>query len=106
MPKKKQEVTRSEFIKFRVTPFEKKIIESIAEETGLLTSNYVRRAALEKNIYARFTDDELSAYKTLIKFNNDIARIGNMFHERNPDLETEVRKTQKLIYEHIKKFKR
>lgn len=104
MPRPEQIVKRSTEIRFRVTPLEKKVIQITADKTGLTVSDYVRKAAMNKTVRVRFSDEELEAYKTLQEYHKHFSRIANLIKGKDPHLITEIENTQKLIYEHLKKF--
>lgn len=106
MPRKEQIVKRNSLIPVRVTPLEKKVIQITAQKTGLTVSDFIRSAAMNKTVRIRFSDEELEAYKTLQEYHKHFARISNLMKSRDPQLNTEIEKTQKLIYEHLKKFEK
>jgi uncharacterized protein (DUF1778 family) len=104
MPRPEQIVKRSTEIRFRVTPLEKKVIQITADKTGLTVSDFIRSAAMNKTVRVRFSDEELEAYKTLQEYHKHFSRISNLMKNRDPQLNEEIEKTQKLIFEHLKKF--
>lgn len=102
-------VKRITEIKFRATPIEKKVIQLIAEKTGLSVSDFIRKSAMNKTIHRKFTDEELNAYEDLHTFYHNFRRISNLIKaskEVRPELLCEIKETQSLIYNHLKKFSR
>ena len=75
----------------RVTSFEKLAIGKKAEAVGLSSSEYCRRAALERHITPALTAEETEAYLTLKKFATDFARLRNAFKVGAPTLVEEIR---------------
>ena len=63
----------------RVDLFDEKIIKIKAKESGLSTSEYIRRCALNKSLPKALDSDELEAYKDLKKFYNNFNSISNLF---------------------------
>lgn len=68
---------KKKIIKFRVTISEKLAIQRKAEMTGLSTSAYCRKAALQKQIQWKMSDEELEAYKGLKVIYNNFQLIAN-----------------------------
>lgn len=100
-------VKRINEIKFRVTPLEKKVIQLIAEKTGLSVSDLVRKSTMNITIHRKFTPEELKAYENLHSFYHNFGRISNLIKaskEVRPELLEEIKDTQSLIYNHLKKF--
>lgn len=60
---------------------------------------------MEQTISERFSDEEIEAYKTLVKYHNNFKSIGNMFRGKNDGLTRMVYEVAKEIKEHLKKFK-
>lgn len=108
MARPKQLVNRDEYISFRVTPLEKKVIENIAETAGLQVSDFVRKAAMNKDVRIRFSEEELSIYKDLHAYHENFRRISNLVKSSqnvSPDLKREIKEVRDLINEHLTKFK-
>ena len=95
-----KQVKAEERITIRVTSFEKLAIGKKAEAVGLSSSEYCRRAALERHITPALTAEETEAYLTLKKFATDFARLRNAFKVGAPTLVEEIRQViYKLNYE-------
>ncbi|NDV42674.1 MULTISPECIES: mobilization protein MbpA [Flagellimonas] len=97
---------KREFVQFRCSVYEKKLLKVKAKKSGLSISEYCRRAAFDDRIIERLTEDQIEAYKLLVNYQNNFKRIGNMFRKRNPRLSEEVTQLAKEIREHLLKFKR
>jgi len=97
---------KREFVQFRCSVYEKKLLKVKAKKSGLSISEYCRRAAFDERIIERLTEDQIEAYKLLVNYQNNFKRIGNMFRKRNPRLSEEVTQLAKEIREHLLKFKR
>ena len=97
---------KREFVQFRCSVYEKKLLKVKAKKSGLSISEYCRRAAFDDRIIERLTEDQIEAYKLLVNYQNNFKRIGNMFRKRNPQLSEEVTQLAKEIREHLLKFKR
>jgi len=74
---------RTKYIKVRLTPLEKKLLEKKAAHAGLQVAPYCRSSALNQKINYKLTGEELSAYHLLVKYHNNFKSIGNML--RNKD---------------------
>ncbi|MDO6470250.1 mobilization protein MbpA [Maribacter sp. 1_MG-2023] len=92
--------------KFRCTIYEKKLLKIKAKKSGLSLSEFCFRAAFNKEITARLTEEEIEAYKTISTFSRNFTLIGNMFRKRNPQLSHEVYALSKELKEHLNKFKK
>ncbi|MHB1105411.1 MAG: mobilization protein MbpA [Lutibacter sp.] len=95
---------KSDFIKFRCSIYEKKLLNIKAKRSGLSLSEYIRRSLFDKEITERFTEEHIQLYKMLIKYHNNFKSIGNMFKKRNPKLTQEVHDLANEIKAHLKKF--
>jgi hypothetical protein len=96
---------KSQLAKFRCTTYEKKILVEKAKLCDLSLSEFLRRSAMEQTISERFSEDEIKAYKMLVKYHNNFKSIGNMFRGKNEGLTKMVYEVAKEIKEHLKKFK-
>ena len=96
---------KREFVQFRCSVFEKKLLKVRAKKSGLSISEYCRRAAFDDRIIERLSEDQIEAYKLLVQYQNNFKRIGNMFRKRNPKLTDEVTQLAKEIREHLLSFK-
>jgi hypothetical protein len=65
-------------IEIRVTDEEREKIFQKAEKSGFSVSEYLRRSALDKNLNARFSKEELEAWKNLTYISNSLKNIGNI----------------------------
>ncbi len=100
--KKERFKGKSEFIKFRCSMYEKKMLRIRAKESGLTLSEFCRRAIYEKEIKERLSDDQIVIYKTLLKYHNNFKAIGNMFRKRDPTLRNAVYNLADEIKKHLK----
>lgn len=91
-------------IEFRLTSLEKAIIEKKAENSGITTSEFCRRSALNQQINSRLTHEELEVYKMLTVYSNNFQRIGNLLKEKDSNFYIEVKRTATEIREIIKKL--
>ena len=96
---------KREFVQFRCSVFEKKLLKVRAKKSGLSISEYCRRAAFDDRIIERLSEDQIEAYKLLVQYQNNFKRIGNMFRKRNPKLANEVAALAKEIREHLLSFR-
>lgn len=69
-------------------------------------SAYCRMAAMEDRIVERLTEEQLDAYKMLVRYHNNFKRIANMFRKRNPKLSDEVIQLAREIKTHLYNFKK
>ncbi|WP_405198486.1 mobilization protein MbpA [Christiangramia sp. LLG6405-1] len=97
---------KSEFIKFRCSIYEKKMLRVRAKQSGLSLSEFCRRAIYEKEIKERLSDDQIEIYKTLLKFHNNFKSIGNMFRKKDPKLSGTVYKLAEEIKSHLQNLNR
>lgn len=102
-----QEISKmkKEFVQFRCSIYEKKLLKIKAKKSGISISEYCRRAAFDDRIIERLSEDQIEAYKLLLQYQNNFKRIGNMFRKRNPKLADEVTHLAKEIREHLLSFK-
>lgn len=104
--KKERFKGKSDCVKFRCSIYEKKMLKIKAKNSGLTISEFCRRAAFEKEIKERLSEDLIENYKTLVKFHNNFKSIGNMFRKKDPKLTKEVYKLAHEIKNHLQKVKR
>ncbi|MFH6604471.1 mobilization protein MbpA [Maribacter algicola] len=97
---------KKEFVQFRCSIYEKKLLRVKAKKSGLSISEYCRRAAFEDRIIERFTKEQIEMYKMLAKYELNFKRIGNMFRKRNPKLADEVVQLANKIRRHLLGFKK
>lgn len=97
---------KKEFIQFRCSIYEKKLLKIKAKKSGLSISEYCRRAAFDIRIVERFSDEQIAVYKLLVQYQVNFKRIGNMYRKRNPVLADEVIQLANEIREHLYNFKK
>ena len=66
---------KREFVQFRCSVFEKKLLKVRAKKSGLSISEYCRRAAFDDRIIERLSEDQIEAYKLLVQYQNNFKRI-------------------------------
>jgi len=97
---------KKEFVQFRCSVYEKKLLKVKAGKSGLSISEYCRRAAFNDKIIERMTDEQIEAYKMLVKYQRNFKLITNMFRKRNPKLAEEVAQLANEIRQHLISFKK
>lgn len=97
---------KNALVKFRCARFEKKLLNAKAKRAGLTLSEYCRRAALEDEIIERLSEEQIDLYRTLVQYQINFKRIGNMFRKRNPGLSQEVEKLSEVIKNHLQNFQK
>lgn len=96
---------KKEFVQFRCSIYEKKLLRVKADKSGLSISEYCRRAAFDDRIIERLTLEQIEMYKMLTKYEINFKRIGNMYRKRNPKLADEVVQLANEIRLHLLSFK-
>lgn len=97
---------KQEFVQFRCSIYEKKLLRVKADRSGLSISEYCRRAAFDDRIIERLTKEQLEMYKMLTKYEINFKRIGNMYRKRNPKLADEVIQLASEIRNHLLSFRK
>ena len=97
---------KKEFVQFRCSIYEKKLLRVKANKSGLSLSEYCRRAAFNDRIIERLSEEQIETYKMLLKYQNNFKLIGNMFKKRNPRLTEEVTQRASEIRQHLLNFRR
>ena len=97
---------KKEFVQFRCSIYEKKLLKIKAKKSGLSISEYCRRAAFNLLIIERFSEEQIEVYKLLVQYQVNFKRIGNMYRKRNPKLADEVVQLANEIREHLYNFKK
>ena len=97
---------KKEFVQFRCSIYEKKLLRVKANKSGLSLSEYCRRAAFNDRIIERLSEEQIETYKMLLKYQNNFKLIGNMFKKRNPRLNEEVTQLASEIRQHLLNFRR
>jgi|SRR6056297_720539 len=97
---------KKEFVQFRCSIYEKKLLKIKAKKSGLSISEYCRRASFDHRIVERFSDEQIDVYKLLVQYQVNFKRIGNMYRKRNPKLAEEVVQLANEIRKHLYNFKK
>jgi len=97
---------KKEFVQFRCSIYEKKLLKVKADKSGLSISEYCRRAAFDDRIIERLTGEQIEMYQMLVKYQTNFKLIGNMYRKRNPKLAVEVVKLADEIRQHLLNFKK
>ncbi|KAA2219035.1 MULTISPECIES: mobilization protein MbpA [Maribacter] len=97
---------KKEFVQFRCSIYEKKLLRVKADRSGLSISEYCRRAAFDDRIIERLTQEQIALYKMLTRYETNFKRIGNMYRKRNPRLSEEVIKLSNEIRTHLLSFRK
>ncbi|MCW0481196.1 plasmid mobilization protein [Gaoshiqia sediminis] len=99
---------RTQYISFRVSYIEKKAVAMAARETGLSTSEFARRAALNQKVTLRFSPQELEVYKNLHAYHRNFKLISNLIksphYYKNEMILHELQEVITLIRQHLQKF--
>ena len=97
---------KNEFVQFRCSIYEKKLLRVKADRSGLSISEYCRRAAFDDRIIERLTQEQIEIYKMLSRYETNFKLIGNMFRKRNPKLADEVVQLASEIRGHLLSFRK
>ena len=97
---------KNEFVQFRCSIYEKKLLRVKADRSGLSISEYCRRAAFDDRIIERLTQEQIEMFKMLSRYETNFKLIGNMFRKRNPKLADEVVQLASEIRRHLLSFKK
>ena len=103
---RKEKKMKRDYIKFRCSIYEKKVLKKRAKRAGISLSEYCRSSAFGNNIIERLTKEQLEHYAMLVKYKNNFTRIGNMFKKRTPKLAREVEQLAEEIRKHLYNFKK
>ena len=95
---------KRDYIKFRCSIYEKKLLKKRAKRAGISLSEYCRSSAFGNSVIERLTEEQLECYRTLVQYKNNFTRIGNMFRNRNPLLAKEVELLAEQIRKHLYNF--
>ena len=95
--------TRIEFV---CSSYEKKIIKIKAKKAGLKTADYCRKSALNKDIKAILTEEQVLFYRMLIKYHNNFKSIGNLMKKKEPGLFKLTSEVANEIKEHLTNFRK
>ena len=88
--KKEMFKAKREFVKFRCSVYEKKLLYIKAKRSRLSVSEFCRRSIFDLEIKERLSDDHIEILKTLSKYHNNFKSIGNMFRKKDPRLTAAV----------------
>ncbi|RKN82858.1 hypothetical protein D7Z94_03185 [Ulvibacterium marinum] len=97
---------KRDYIKFRCSIYQKKLLKKRAKRVGISLSEYCRSSAFGNNVIERLTEEQLECYRTLVQYKNNFTRISNMFKKRNPLLAKEVENLAEEIRKHLYNFKK
>ena len=97
---------KNEFVQFRCSIYEKKLLRVKADRSGLSISEYCRRAAFDDRIIERLTQEQIEMFKMLSRYETNFKLIGNMFRKRNPKLADEVVQLASEIRGHLLSFRK
>jgi len=95
---------KTQFVKFRITLYEKKLLKVKAKKAGLTLSEYCRRVTQDIEIVERLTEEQITLYKMLVQFHNNFKSIGNLFRKKDPSLTTKVNELADEIKKHLNNF--
>lgn len=99
---------RTKYISFRVSNIEKKAITLAAQECGLGTSEFARRASLNMKATLRFSPEELEVYNNLHTYHRNFTAISNLVKSKhfnkNETILRDLEEIIKLIKIHLRKF--
>ncbi|WP_423820205.1 mobilization protein MbpA [Salinimicrobium sp. TIG7-5_MAKvit] len=104
--KKEMFKAKRQFVKFRCSVYEKKLLYIKAKRSRLSVSEFCRRAVFDLEIKERLSDDHIEGLKTLNKFHNNFKSIGNMFRKKDPRLSTAVYALAEEIKQQLQKFQK
>ena len=104
--KKEMFKAKREFVKFRCSVYEKKLLQVKAKRSRLSVSEFCRRSIFNLEVKERLSDDHIEILKTLSKFHNNFKSIGNMFRKRDPQLTAAVYALAAEIKEQLKKVQK
>lgn len=96
---------KTETIKFRVSSFDKKMLQIKAKENGISVSELLVRSALQRKIVPSMTNEEIEQYKELKKYQTNFARLSNMIKYNDPALYFEIKKLILELSTHLKFIK-
>ncbi len=97
---------KKEFVQFRCSIYEKKLLKVKAKKSGLSISEYCRRAAFNDRIIERLSGEQIETYKMLVRYEINFKRIGNMYRKRDPKLAEEVVQLASEIRNHLLSFRK
>lgn len=104
--KKEMFKAKREFVKFRCSVYEKKLLYIKAKRSRLSVSEFCRRSIFNLEIKERLSDDHIEILKTLSKFHNNFKSIGNMFRKKDPKLSDTVYRLADQIKQELQKVQK
>lgn len=104
--KKEMFKAKREFVKFRCSVYEKKLLYIKAKRSRLSVSEFCRRSIFDLEVKERFSDDHIEILKTLSKFHNNFKSIGNMFRKKDPRLTSAVYALADQIKQQLEKVQK
>lgn len=104
--KKEMFKAKREFVKFRCSVYEKKLLYIKAKRSRLSVSEFCRRSIFNLEIKERLSDDHVEILKTLSKFHNNFKSIGNMFRKKDPKLSETVYRLADQIKQELQKVQK
>ena len=72
-------------IEVRCSNYEKKLLIIKAKKAGLSLSEFTRRAVFDKSIKERLSEEQIEIFKELVKFHNNLKRVGNLLLKKEPN---------------------
>lgn len=97
---------KKEFVQFRCSIYEKKLLKVKSKKSGLSISEYCRRAAFNDRIIECLSGEQIETYKMLVRYEINFKRIGNMYRKRDPKLADEVVQLASEIRNHLLSFRK
>ncbi len=104
--KKEMFKAKREFVKFRCSVYEKKLLQVKAKRSRRSVSEFCRRSIFNLEVKERLSDDHIELLKTLTKYHNNFKSIGNMFRKKDPRLTTTVYALADEIKEQLEKVQK
>ncbi len=104
--KKEMFKAKREFVKFRCSVYEKKLLYIKAKRSRLSVSEFCRRSIFNLEIKERLSEDHIEVLKTLSKFHNNFKSIGNMFRKKDPKLSEAVYRLADEIKQQLQKVQK
>ena len=101
--KKEMFKAKREFVKFRCSVYEKKLLYIKAKRSRLSVSEFCRRSVFNLEIRERLSEDHIEVLKTFSKFHNNFKSIGNMFRKKDPKLSEAVYRLADEIKQQLEK---
>lgn len=98
-------VNRTIWLKFRVNEAERESIKMKAANSKLNLSDYVRRAALRREIPRPLSQEEIECYTSLKLMQSNFQRIANLYNQRNDFMmKAAIQETIDLLKKHLKRI--